>query len=87
MNGQPAGRGGEVAWDGGAAAYLLGSVPMEKVTQPANPADPRTTSLRLTWLGHSSVVLDLDGVRLLTDPLLRRNAGAATPPADDSQEW
>ncbi len=26
----------------------------------------------LTWLGHSTVVVELDGVRLLTDPLLRR---------------
>jgi L-ascorbate metabolism protein UlaG (beta-lactamase superfamily) len=27
---------------------------------------------RLRWLGHSTVLLELDGVRLLTDPLLRR---------------
>jgi L-ascorbate metabolism protein UlaG (beta-lactamase superfamily) len=27
------------------------------------------------WLGHASVVLDVAGVRLLTDPLLRRHAG------------
>jgi L-ascorbate metabolism protein UlaG (beta-lactamase superfamily) len=26
----------------------------------------------LTWLGHSTVVVDLDGTRLLTDPVLRR---------------
>jgi L-ascorbate metabolism protein UlaG (beta-lactamase superfamily) len=25
----------------------------------------------LTWLGHSTVLVDLDGVRLLTDPVLR----------------
>jgi len=31
--------------------------------------------LSLSWLGHSTVVLDLDGVRLLTDPLLLRHAG------------
>ena len=31
--------------------------------------------MRLTWLGHATVVLDLDGVRLLTDPLLRGRAG------------
>ncbi|MGH3329989.1 MAG: MBL fold metallo-hydrolase, partial [Nocardioidaceae bacterium] len=31
--------------------------------------------LRLAWLGHSTVVIDMDGVRILTDPLLRRNAG------------
>jgi L-ascorbate metabolism protein UlaG (beta-lactamase superfamily) len=29
----------------------------------------------LTWLGHSTVVLDLDGVRIVADPLLRRNNG------------
>src|SRR5438132_2243122 len=28
--------------------------------------------LRSTWLGHSTVLLELDGVRLLTDPVLRR---------------
>jgi L-ascorbate metabolism protein UlaG (beta-lactamase superfamily) len=32
-------------------------------------------SIALTWLGHSTVVLDLDGARLLTDPLLSRHAG------------
>jgi L-ascorbate metabolism protein UlaG (beta-lactamase superfamily) len=31
--------------------------------------------MRITWLGHATVVLDLDGVRLLTDPLLRAKAG------------
>ena len=25
----------------------------------------------LTWIGHGTVLLDLDGVRLLTDPVLR----------------
>lgn len=43
--------------------------------------------MRLTWLGHATVVLDLDGVRLLTDPLLRGRAGplrrrGATPTPD-----
>ena len=32
-------------------------------------------SIEVTWLGHSTVVLDVDGTRLLTDPLLRRHAG------------
>ena len=27
---------------------------------------------RLRWLGHSTVLLDVGGARLLTDPLLRR---------------
>ena len=28
--------------------------------------------MRLTWLGHSTVLIEAGGVRLLTDPLLRR---------------
>ena len=27
--------------------------------------------MRLTWLGHSTVVVELDGMRLITDPVLR----------------
>jgi L-ascorbate metabolism protein UlaG (beta-lactamase superfamily) len=29
----------------------------------------------ITWLGHASVVVDLDGVRLVADPLVRRHNG------------
>src|SRR4029453_9078774 len=32
---------------------------------------PAPSPFLLTWVGHSTVVVDLDGVRLLTDPLLR----------------
>ncbi|MET0789366.1 MAG: MBL fold metallo-hydrolase [Cellulomonas sp.] len=32
-------------------------------------------SLQVRWLGHASTVIDLAGVRLLTDPLLLRHAG------------
>ena len=46
------------------------------------------SALRIAWLGHSTVLLELDGVRLLTDPLLRgrvahvrRVAGPADPEA------
>jgi L-ascorbate metabolism protein UlaG (beta-lactamase superfamily) len=31
--------------------------------------------VKVTWLGHSTVVVDLDGARVLTDPLLRLHAG------------
>ncbi len=31
--------------------------------------------IEINWLGHSTVVLDMDGVRLVADPLLRANAG------------
>jgi L-ascorbate metabolism protein UlaG (beta-lactamase superfamily) len=31
-----------------------------------------TTAARLVYVGHATLLLDLDGVRLLTDPVLRR---------------
>ena len=31
-----------------------------------------SASARLTWLGHSTVLIELDGARVLTDPVLRR---------------
>lgn len=34
--------------------------------------------MHVTWLGHSTVVLDLAGARLVTDPLLRRRVAALT---------
>ncbi|MGW6129901.1 MBL fold metallo-hydrolase [Cellulomonas sp. NPDC055163] len=42
--------------------------------------------MRLTWLGHSTVSLEADGVRVLVDPLLRRRAGAlrTAPHAHDA---
>jgi L-ascorbate metabolism protein UlaG (beta-lactamase superfamily) len=36
----------------------------------ANSA-PETGTVKLTWVGHSTVVLEIDGVRFLTDPMLR----------------
>src|SRR5439155_12437732 len=30
---------------------------------------PSTTGQRVTWLGHSTVLLELDGRRILTDPV------------------
>jgi L-ascorbate metabolism protein UlaG (beta-lactamase superfamily) len=32
--------------------------------------------VKLTWLGHSSVLVETDGVRVVADPLLRRRIGA-----------
>lgn len=47
------------------------------------------SSLRICWLGHSTVVVDLDGVRLLTDPLLRPHAGLLRriAPRPDPSQW
>ena len=60
--------------------------------EPRGPGDP-ATRVSVRWLGHASVVLDLEApgsrrVRLLTDPLLRRHAGllrrrGGRPAADD----
>lgn len=46
-------------------------------------------TLRLAWLGHSTVVLDLGPVRLLTDPLLGRHAGVLRRrgPAPRAEAW
>ena len=32
-------------------------------------------SLAVTWAGHSTALVELDGVRVLTDPVLRDRAG------------
>ena len=37
--------------------------PTEQWTKPAG------SGLRVTWLGHSTLVIEIDGVRLLTDPV------------------
>lgn len=43
--------------------------------------------VRVTWLGHATVLLELDGVRVLTDPVLRRRVGPLhnTTPVDLAQ--
>jgi L-ascorbate metabolism protein UlaG (beta-lactamase superfamily) len=32
-------------------------------------AEPSESGLRVTWLGHSTLVIEIDGVRVLTDPV------------------
>src|SRR5262245_42234642 len=36
---------------------------------------PPETGMRATWLGHSTVLLELDGRRVLTDPVFARRIG------------
>src|SRR5947209_10371116 len=36
------------------------------------------TGLTITWLGHATVLLDLDGARVLTDPVLGARIGPLT---------
>lgn len=40
------------------------------------PSDPRPSdAAKLTWLGHATVLLEMDGIRVLTDPVLRNRVG------------
>ena len=36
---------------------------------------PPKTGLRVTWLGHSSTLVEIDGLRVLTDPIFSERAG------------
>ncbi|UZN04900.1 MBL fold metallo-hydrolase [Cellulomonas sp. S1-8] len=47
-------------------------------------------SVHARWLGHATVVLDVGGVRIVTDPLLRRHAGVLRRRGDRAplpSEW
>jgi L-ascorbate metabolism protein UlaG (beta-lactamase superfamily) len=49
------------------------AVPLEATSIHRNDfEDPLPERLRFVWLGHSTVLLDLDGVRVLTDPVWAR---------------
>jgi L-ascorbate metabolism protein UlaG (beta-lactamase superfamily) len=44
--------------------------------------------MRITFVGHSTVLIELDGVRILTDPLLRRrfvHVSRRVPPVDPAR--
>jgi L-ascorbate metabolism protein UlaG (beta-lactamase superfamily) len=46
------------------------SCPLPLVTDTAaRLAVPSASGLRVTWLGHSSTLIELDGARILTDPM------------------
>src|SRR3974390_1289494 len=47
-----------------------------RAIRAASPAGPRGPELgRLTFLGHSTLLLEVDDLRILTDPLLRDGVG------------
>ena len=55
---------------GGARRVPTGALPVESPLEAwSRPAE---TGLRATWLGHSTVLLEIDGVRVLTDPRWKR---------------
>ncbi|MDF2693166.1 MAG: hypothetical protein K0S65_1549 [Labilithrix sp.] len=52
---------------GGAVKRPPGALPIERPLDTwLHPAD---TGLRVTWLGHSTTLLEIDGIRVLTDPV------------------
>jgi len=58
-----------------ASAYAMPAErPPTKRPEPAQLAKPPATGLRITWLGHASLLIELDGARILTDPIWSERA-------------
>src|SRR6185295_3719574 len=49
--------------------------PSTAPVEPARFAAPPSSGLRVTWLGHSTVLLEIDGHRFLTDPVWSERIG------------
>lgn len=49
-------------------------IPLRRLTR-TDFACPPASGLRVTWLGHSSLLVELDGHRILTDPVWSRRPG------------
>jgi L-ascorbate metabolism protein UlaG (beta-lactamase superfamily) len=45
------------------------SAPLPSLDPTETWAKPADTGLRATWLGHSTVLIEIDGLRVLTDPV------------------
>lgn len=54
-----------------------GPLPIVKLTR-AEFAQPPASGLRVTWLGHSTVLVEIDGARLLMDPVWARRASPSS---------
>jgi L-ascorbate metabolism protein UlaG (beta-lactamase superfamily) len=60
--------------------YLFGAPEVERRPSRALPVEnpltawarPPASGLRVTWLGHSTTLLEIDGLRILTDPVWGR---------------
>jgi L-ascorbate metabolism protein UlaG (beta-lactamase superfamily) len=48
---------------------------MTSSASPAPTSNAPSTALAITWLGHATVLLEIDGVRAITDPVLRDRVG------------
>lgn len=54
-----------------------GPMPIVKLTK-ADFAKPPESGLRATWLGHSTVLVEIDGARILFDPVWARRASPSS---------
>lgn len=54
-----------------------GPMPIVKLTR-ADFAQPPASGLRATWLGHSTVLVEIDGARILFDPVWARRASPSS---------
>lgn len=57
---------------GGAQRVPAGPLPL--VNPVPRWAEPNESGLRVTWLGHSTLLIEIDGVRVLTDPVWGQRA-------------
>jgi L-ascorbate metabolism protein UlaG (beta-lactamase superfamily) len=55
-------------------AHVVPDAPLPVVTGGPPRAAP-ASGLRVTWLGHSTVLIEIDGLRLVTDPVWSERAG------------
>jgi L-ascorbate metabolism protein UlaG (beta-lactamase superfamily) len=51
------------------------SPPSTVVVEPGRFATPPASGIRFTWLGHSTILLEIDGHRFLTDPVWSERVG------------
>ena len=48
---------------------------MSSSASRASRPDGTSTAVAITWLGHATVLVEIDGVRIITDPVLRNRVG------------
>src|SRR4051794_38156510 len=61
------------------------TVPIPCSTTPSRSSPRDSRPMRLTYVGHSTLLIELAGIRLLTDPVLRNRIGhleRRAPPVD-----
>ena len=60
-------------------AMIVPTCPLPMVHDaPAQWAQPPSSGLRVTWMGHSTTLIEIDGKRVLTDPMWSERASPTT---------